>query len=912
MIADRLRGLLGETRAATLANPPVWLQNALTFTGSSYAGKSVTPSSAMALVPFYSGVSMIAGSVGQLPMIVYRKIDEDTVERARDTVQWQLVHDKPNEEHTADEFWEMITAWLLTWGNAFAFKERTKRFKTIGQLIPIRPSRVEVGVDDAGRKFFVLDGRPDRILRDTDILHFRGLGGDGIVGYSPVQVARQMLGSQLALEEFTGRFWRNSAIPFGVLQSPNVLSDEAFARLKARWNELHEGTANAGKMAILEEGLEWKQTGMPLQDAQFLETQKLGDLRIAQLLGLVPPHRWGSDDNSLTYANVEMSGTEYVRYTIGRYLRRLEMVTGKDPLIFPPVLRLEPKFNVDALLRADTKTRQESYAIGWNKWITTAEIREREELPNDQAILDELAAASAPPAPPEPPPFPDADERRYRPDQKRGPDGRWVDEDSREPQDNAPYGFPPGLWDPKASVKFWPARIGQYNGSPIWKATLDSEGNELAFWFVDGEGNPHHWAVEKALDDEVLAGRLEGPIIADLETHSIAGYGTVVEYAGTIRPKTMLSDWQLQQVRLAHRKDLKDAREMLAQGRSRHTLPTAPPPDDLASNDRRVLLYGPPGAGKTSEALRYATLGYRHHERELYPTDAEFRNAVASDDGRVVVVRCCFDQRELEEWRDLSRATHVRLLDPGLDECRRRIEDRARNGWQDELVGVTRWYRGWGGQRWRPDQKRAPDGRWVDEGSTDDIDQVDVPLKPDGKPGPLHEEWEQAIRAWTGGGNFIEEMRANPDLPEAQAMKEILDDAPWKAGPTLYRGMAPRTMEEYELLTSIEPGDIIPTDLAVSFSSRQEWVKRMFLGPALEAEELEDMGITGETPGPWQGVLLEMEGGPVVSVKEWSNTPNEEEWVTGRDLEVLSVQKVGFDAWKVRVTAARNSQELAA
>lgn len=392
-LLGRALGIEQRDLTATLATPPEWLRDAITG-GSTYTGQTVGVDNAVSLVPVYSAVSLLAGSIGSLPLVVYRRLNEGR-ERAENHRTWGLLHNQPNPSMAADEVWELVGGHLCLWGNAFLAKIRDD-FGIVKELWPLRPSRVQVGVDERGR-YFIVDGRNDRYTEE-DILHIRGLGTDGVVGLSPVQLAKQMLAGSMALEEFTGRFWANNAHPGGVLQHPNKLSDEAAARLKAVWEAAHGSLRNAGKVAVLEEGMQWQSTGMPLEDAQFIETNKFNDLRIAQLFR-VPPYMLGAaTGDSLTYANTEMQGIDFVRWSLRRWLVRIENSLLRDPSLFLQGQRFYPEFLVDALERSSTKDRYDAYGVGLDKgFLHVEEVRDRENLPR----RDDLAPAA--PIPPPPP-----------------------------------------------------------------------------------------------------------------------------------------------------------------------------------------------------------------------------------------------------------------------------------------------------------------------------------------------------------------------------------------------------------------------------------------------------------------------------------------------------------------------------
>lgn len=388
---------LVEARSATLKAPPQWLHDALTAGGGSYSGKSVTPDSSMQLIPVWSAVSLLSGAVASLPMIVYRSLAGDERERAQSSRQWSILHDQPNPELAADEMWEIVMAHLLLWGNAFLAKVRSGDGR-LAELWPIRPSRVQVARRN-GEKVFVVDG--DGPFTEVDILHIRGLGTDGLVGLSPIQQAKQQLGNQLAREEFTGRFWAEGTMLSGFLKHPNRLDEDAAKRLAKSWRARFAGVGNAGKTVVLEEGLNWEQAGMPLADAQFIEQEKLGDLRVAQLYRL-PPYMLGAEiGSSLTYSTTESQGIDFVRWSLNRWLKRIEKSLLRDPALFPPSLKLEPEFLVDALLRADTKTRYEAYGIGIkHRFITPNDARRKENLPPVDGGDDFPDIKDAPAGPP--------------------------------------------------------------------------------------------------------------------------------------------------------------------------------------------------------------------------------------------------------------------------------------------------------------------------------------------------------------------------------------------------------------------------------------------------------------------------------------------------------------------------------
>lgn len=359
-ILDRLRG---ESRSASISAPPTWLIEALN-PGGQLIGKNVTIDTALGLVPVYSAVSLIAGTVGTLPLIVYE--GDDRVENPIA----DLLHRQPNPEMAADEVWEIVASHLLLWGNAFLYKKQGPL--GVSELWPISPRRVQVSRIDSVRTFFV-DGRT---FYEDDILHIRGLSEDGLLGYSPIQVNRQAVANALAQQEFVAEFLNEGGRPSVILRHPQHLSADAARRLKASWDSV-----GSGGTAVLEEGVEVEKWTMPLADAQFVEQQQYSDLRIAQIYNLPPSKLGAKSGDSLTYSSTEQQGQDFVTYCLARWLRRIESSLLRDPEILPANYR--PEFLVEGLLRADTKTRFEAYRVAIEAgFLTIDEVRRRENLPN--------------------------------------------------------------------------------------------------------------------------------------------------------------------------------------------------------------------------------------------------------------------------------------------------------------------------------------------------------------------------------------------------------------------------------------------------------------------------------------------------------------------------------------------------
>ena len=217
----------------------------------------------------------------------------------------------------------------------------------------------------------------DIILRQEDVLHIPGLGFDGLIGYSPIAMARNAVGMTMACEEYGASFFANGANPGGVLEHPGVLKDPA--KVRDSWNAVYRGTTNAHKIAVLEEGMKYQQIGIPPEEAQFLETRKFQINEIARLFR-IPPHMVGDLEKS-SFSNIEQQSLEFVKYTLDPWVIRWEQALKKS--LFLPEEKKEffIKLNVDGLLRGDYQSRMNGYAIGrQNGWLSTNDIREMEDM----------------------------------------------------------------------------------------------------------------------------------------------------------------------------------------------------------------------------------------------------------------------------------------------------------------------------------------------------------------------------------------------------------------------------------------------------------------------------------------------------------------------------------------------------
>lgn len=355
------------------------------YMGGTTAGKTVTERSAMQMTAVYSCVRILAEAVAGLPLHLYKYTDGGGKEKALDHPLYRLLHDEPNPEMSSFVFRETLMTHLLLWGNAYAQIIRNGKNEVVA-LYPLMPNKMTVDRDSAGHLYYsynrgndeaIRDKQTTVILRPTDVLHIPGLGFDGLVGYSPIAMAKNAIGMAIACEEYGAKFFANGAAPGGVLEHPGTLKDPQ--RIRESWQSTYGGTSNAHRIAVLEEGMKYTPIGISPEQAQFLETRKFQINEIARIFR-VPPHMVGDLEKS-SFSNIEQQSLEFVKYTLDPWVIRWEQSIMRTLLSQEEKAQYFVKFNLEGLLRGDYQSRMNGYAIGrQNGWMSANDIRELENL----------------------------------------------------------------------------------------------------------------------------------------------------------------------------------------------------------------------------------------------------------------------------------------------------------------------------------------------------------------------------------------------------------------------------------------------------------------------------------------------------------------------------------------------------
>lgn len=356
MILATARGGNREYRtsgfAATSSIIPSWTQ----FIGASTAGVSYNLANAVGVPVVGACIRLLAETIGSLPFCVFEGED---AEKRKATSSWQneLLYEQPNPDCSPFDFHSDIASSIETCGNAFV-----RKFKTRGKVVALYvldPSSVVVKRTEGNAKVFEIwaDGYKET-LSAAQVLHVRGFtlyGGD--IGLSPIQQHRLSLGSAIAGQSFQGSFYANDATPPAYIQVPGPVSRDQGKAMLQEWNARHQGPANKGNMAILFNGAEVKSLGMPLVDAQWIETQTRSDELAARIfLGPAASLMAGSAAGSSLKTEEEV--LRFLNFSLRPRLRRIEGAFKADLDLFAGT-ELYPEFHIDDILRADAATRAE-------------------------------------------------------------------------------------------------------------------------------------------------------------------------------------------------------------------------------------------------------------------------------------------------------------------------------------------------------------------------------------------------------------------------------------------------------------------------------------------------------------------------------------------------------------------------
>ena len=365
-------------RSLTLTDPNGWGVSG----GKSHAGEVVTETSALALSAVWACTNLLAGTIASLPLMVYRTAEDGTRTVAKDHPLYRVLHDSPNADQTAGDFWEFSIAGLELWGNAFA--RITRSGDRVVALTPVKPSLVTVDRASSRelRYRWSEDGETYEVMQ-RDMLHIRGFGGAPLGGMSTLAFGRHAFGLAGAIDRAAGKMFENGMRPSMALTFDKFLTDEQRQLAETKLVEKYIGAVNTGRPFINEGGSKLEAITIKPEDAQMLQSRSFSVEEICRFFG-VPPFMVGHTEKVTSFGSgLEQQVLGFQKFTLRRRLKRIEQAIGKQ-LLSPQdrAAGISVEFNLEGLLRGDSKARAAFYTAMLNAGVMTInEVRALENLP---------------------------------------------------------------------------------------------------------------------------------------------------------------------------------------------------------------------------------------------------------------------------------------------------------------------------------------------------------------------------------------------------------------------------------------------------------------------------------------------------------------------------------------------------
>ena len=376
-----------ETRS-TLNNPDDVLWKFFTGQANSSAGVAVNETTAMGVTAVYACINVLAQGISSLPCHLYERIGERAKKRVYGNPLYSILHDSPNPEMTAIDFFETSVGHAAGWGNSIINIEWSKGGR-VKALWPLRPDTEVRRVE--GKLWYIarLSSGEERKIPSDEILHIHGLGYDGINGYHPLRKMAEAIGLAIATEKHGANFFGSGALPGLALTHPGVLGEKGHSNLRKSWEKMHKGIDNTHRLAILEEGIKIEKIGIPPNDSQFIESREFQAIEICRIYRM-QPHKIQILKDA-TYSNIEFQGIEHVTDTLRPWIIKYEQGIDLKLLGCANNRKYFAEFLVDALLRGDSASRAKALdiqrrngIINANEWRGIENMNPREDAAGDE------------------------------------------------------------------------------------------------------------------------------------------------------------------------------------------------------------------------------------------------------------------------------------------------------------------------------------------------------------------------------------------------------------------------------------------------------------------------------------------------------------------------------------------------
>lgn len=322
--------------------------------------------SGVGLSATWACVQLIAGTIASLPLMVYRTGPDGIRTVAKDHPLYFVLHDSPNFDQTAVDFWEVMAASIELYGNAYALMSRRSSDGALTSLYPIRPDLVKVRRNADGNLQYEWTDNGKRVVKaGKDVLHIRGSFGDALGGASTLSICRSVFDDAMAAEQAAGAMFDNGVNPSGILKTKDDvrLTPEQREELERLLQQKYQGSVRQGRPMLLDNGLDWKQLSINPADAQMLESRKFSGEQICRVFG-VPPAMVGFGDKASNWGTgKEVDVLGFQKFALRKRLKRIEQSLLKQlvPLSERRAQGITIEFNLDGLLRGDTASRYDAY-----------------------------------------------------------------------------------------------------------------------------------------------------------------------------------------------------------------------------------------------------------------------------------------------------------------------------------------------------------------------------------------------------------------------------------------------------------------------------------------------------------------------------------------------------------------------
>jgi HK97 family phage portal protein len=376
--------MAGAYHPQTIADMDRLMDAAIGGYGAS-SGALVSGSTAVNFSAFFSGVFQICQTIASCRTTLYKESGDFVKNPWKTHPVYGLLTRKSNDFMNAFTWKERMQYHAMVWGNGYSFIQRDSGLRPVA-LWPLNPERVTPKIiENNGQNarlvyiFRDINGKEIEYAQDQ-IFHLTGFGFDSVKGYSLLEIARETIGLGLSQQEFSGKFLSNGAHLGGILNVKKAIGEQAKKTLRERFSDMYSGVANSGKFAVVEsEELSYTPLGMPLADAQFLESKifQLGE--IARILNISPYKL--KDYSHATFSNIEHLGIEYATDTIRPWAERWEAAIDTQLLTDSESSRGFAEFDLASIQRGDMKTMNEAYNSARNGgWMNADEIRYRQSM----------------------------------------------------------------------------------------------------------------------------------------------------------------------------------------------------------------------------------------------------------------------------------------------------------------------------------------------------------------------------------------------------------------------------------------------------------------------------------------------------------------------------------------------------